>query len=698
MVVDPDLQNQSECAIISLCIVRKSFSILLAMGAFAVAGADGDGLAISISRIHEVSSVTNRVVLHGRIGPIIKQQYVLSDETGTTLLSTGTSKRWQSGDYIRVAATTYRNKDDLHVLARKIQILEHIQTNCTPKVLSIAELDTGQLDYQLVSVVGTVTDVFMDEIDPSYICLTLEANGHAVVLTERGGTPYTSPSARCRALRRLIDKEVRATGICCTDSRWNIPPCPYNIRIDPDTTLCELPASSRPQELRLPHRHKYDGTVIAVEGAQTFYLQSADGDRLKVHLAEESAVPAIGDFVSVSGFRRRLGYFTSLRNAIVTASASGTLPSCAPEETTPQEILYCNYKSIKDKKIKPQYEGRLIRLVGTVVNISNAEALEATVHLDCNGVVVPVKIGADEPPPVASRIAATGVCVLTFDTEGQASGFARATGFSLLTRGLDDIVILQRPPWWTPGRLLAVIAALVLIVVAVLVWNRALRVLAYRRGKELAAEQLERAASDLRVGERTRLAVEIHDALSQNLTGVSLQLDAVQRFADDHPKMLRHLDLAVRMLKNCRDELRDCLWDLRNRALEEKDLDEAVRRTVSPFVGDAVLTVRFNVPRAEISDDTAHALMRIVRELATNAVRHGQAKAIHIAGTLDGDRLLFSVKDDGCGFDPAVLPGLANGHFGLAGIRERVARAGGSLSIDSVPGRGTKISVALNTA
>ena len=162
--------------------------------------------------------------------------------------------------------------------------------------------------------------------------------------------------------------------------------------------------------------------------------------------------------------------------------------------------------------------------------------------------------------------------------------------------------------------------------------------------------------------------------------------------------MLRHLDLAVRTLKNCRDELRNCLWDLRNRALEEKDLDEAVRRTVSPFVGDAALTVRFNVPRAEISDDTAHALMRIVRELATNAVRHGQAKAIHIAGTLDGDRLLFSVKDNGCGFDPAALPGLAEGHFGLAGIRERVARVGGSLSIDSVPGRGAKISVAMKTA
>ena len=670
---------------------------LFAMGAFAVAGADGDGLAISISRIHEFSGVTNRVVLHGRIGPLIKQQYVLSDETGTILLTTGTDKKWQSGDYIRVTATTYPNKDDLHVLARSIQILEHIQTNCSPKVLSIAELATGQLDYRLVSVVGTVTDVFMDEIDPSYICLTLEANGHAVVLTERI-TPNTSPSARCRALRRLIDKEVGATGICCTDSRWNIPPCPYNIRIDPDTTLRELPASSRPQELRLPHRHKYDGTVIAVEGAQTFYLQSADGDRLKVHLAEESAVPAIGDSVSVSGFLRHLGYFSSLRNAIVTTSAAGTLPTCTPEETTPQEILYYNYKSIKDKKIKPQYEGRLIRLVGAVVNISNAETPDATVHLDCNGVVVPVKIGADEPPPVASRIAATGVCALTFDTEGQASGFARVTGFSLLTRGPDDIVILQLPPWWTPGRLLAVIAALVLIVVAVLVWNRALRALAYRRGKELAAEQLERAASDLRVGERTRLAVEIHDALSQNLTGVSLQLDAVQCFADDRPKMLRHLDLAVRTLKNCRDELRNCLWDLRNRALEEKDLDEAVRRTVSPFVGDAVLTVRFNVPRAEISDDTAHALMRIVRELATNAVRHGQAKTIHIAGTLDGDRLLFSVKDDGCGFDPATLPGLAKGHFGLAGIRERVARAGGSLSIDSVHGRGAKISVALKTA
>ena len=172
----------------------------------------------------------------------------------------------------------------------------------------------------------------------------------------------------------------------------------------------------------------------------------------------------------------------------------------------------------------------------------------------------------------------------------------------------------------------------------------------------------------------------------------------MRRFADDDRlKMSKHLDIATRTLKSCRDELRNCLWDLRNRALEEKDMNEAIRRTVSPFVGDAELRIRFNVPRDQISDNTAHALMRIIRELASNAVRHGHAKTIRIAGALENERLNFSVSDDGSGFDPARRPGVSDGHFGLEGIRERIGALDGNLTIDSRPGHGTTVTISLLT-
>jgi signal transduction histidine kinase len=158
---------------------------------------------------------------------------------------------------------------------------------------------------------------------------------------------------------------------------------------------------------------------------------------------------------------------------------------------------------------------------------------------------------------------------------------------------------------------------------------------------------------------------------------------------------MRHLEFAANAIDSSRDELRNCLWDLRGSALDEPDMERAVELSLGPRAGAAALSVRFPVPRASLSDALAHAALRIVRELAVNAVRHGGAKSVAIEGRIDGDMLVLSVSDDGCGFDPASAPGIDQGHFGLQGIRERADMFGGTVSIDSAPGRGTRATVSL---
>ena len=191
-------------------------------------------------------------------------------------------------------------------------------------------------------------------------------------------------------------------------------------------------------------------------------------------------------------------------------------------------------------------------------------------------------------------------------------------------------------------------------------------------------------------------SVELHDSLSQNLTGVSLAIRAANRLADsDLDGMRKSLGLAAKTLDSCRDELRNCLWDLRNQTLEESDMNEAIRQTLAPHIGDAKLSVRFNVPRERLSDNTAHSILHIIRELASNAVRHGNATEIKVAGAIENDRLLFSVADNGCGFDPDSRPTAADGHFGLQGIQDRVDGFEGELSIGSVLGKGTKITISI---
>ena len=151
-------------------------------------------------------------------------------------------------------------------------------------------------------------------------------------------------------------------------------------------------------------------------------------------------------------------------------------------------------------------------------------------------------------------------------------------------------------------------------------------------------------------------------------------------------------------LDSCRAELRNCIWDLHNQALDQTSIEEAIRRTLEPHLGDARLLLHFNVPRTRFTDNTIHTVLRIIRELAINAVRHGHAAEIRVDGRLVDGRLTFSVRDDGVGFDPSLAPGMEQGHFGLEGIRDRTALLNGSLAVDSAPGKGASATVSLDLA
>jgi signal transduction histidine kinase len=137
------------------------------------------------------------------------------------------------------------------------------------------------------------------------------------------------------------------------------------------------------------------------------------------------------------------------------------------------------------------------------------------------------------------------------------------------------------------------------------------------------------------------------------------------------------------------------MWDLRNQTLDDVTMDDAIRRTLAPHLSGASLAVRFAVDRELFSDTTALAILRIIRELVTNAVRHGKATSVKVAGCIENDRLMFSVTDNGCGFDPASAPGVEQGHFGLQGVAERTERLNGELTVNSAPGRGTKALVSI---
>lgn len=126
-------------------------------------------------------------------------------------------------------------------------------------------------------------------------------------------------------------------------------------------------------------------------------------------------------------------------------------------------------------------------------------------------------------------------------------------------------------------------------------------------------------------------------------------------------------------------------------------MTEVVLRTLAPHVtgSNIDISVQFNAPLRKLSESITHAILRIIRELTINAIRHGKPSHIRIVGEYHDRSVSFSVTDDGVGFDPSSIPGPAQGHFGLAGIRERLAAFNGALTIESRPGRGARCTASL---
>ncbi len=577
--------------------------------------------------------------------------------------------------------------------------------NREPIDITAADMLGGRYDFQFVRIAGTVQDLYHDDSDSLFRFFIIVSGNETIF------APSMTISESDAELESLIGAEVSVAGTCDfapKGSGWRhqlrrslyiwdlkdvtvLKPAPK----DPfDVPPLEGLADLRPSEIPRVGRRRLSGRVLAVWGDAKILLESPDGRLARVE-PKSGPPPAPGDFIEAAGLPESDIYRINLTRATWRKAAPFPVAERPATNLAARTILT---DPLGQPGIKPEFHGRLIRLTGIVRSLPLRESPRFVLQDGFDF----VPVDTTSVPEIARKIeigatiAIDGICVTEVEPWRPGAVFPRTNGFLLVPRPGDALAILASPPWWTPGRFLGAIGTLTLLLIAALIWNRSLRILAERRGKSLLREQLARVQNQLKIGERTRLAVELHDSLSQSLTGVSFQIKAARNLAAEDPEAAdRHLDLAARTLLFCRNELRNCIWELRSQTLEATRMDDAIRQTLQPHLGSAQLNVRFNVPRRRLSDDTAHSLLRIIRELASNAVRHGRATRIQIAGCLDGDKIDFSVADNGCGFDPEHCPGVNEGHFGLQGVRERIAGEDGALTIESRPGAGTRIAVSL---
>ena len=201
------------------------------------------------------------------------------------------------------------------------------------------------------------------------------------------------------------------------------------------------------------------------------------------------------------------------------------------------------------------------------------------------------------------------------------------------------------------------------------------------------------------LAERNRIAREIHDTLAQGFVGIGVQLETVAKTQSVSAELAReHLDRARILVRSSLAEARRSVWALRSQALEQDDLAGALSEVARQLSGDHEVRVRVAGRPRRLAAGVENNLLRIAQEALANAVRHANADEICV-DLLFGDGVVrLSVCDDGCGFDVEHTAQAASGHFGLAGIRERVHNLGGELSLLSRPGQGSEVVVEVPVA
>jgi signal transduction histidine kinase len=200
--------------------------------------------------------------------------------------------------------------------------------------------------------------------------------------------------------------------------------------------------------------------------------------------------------------------------------------------------------------------------------------------------------------------------------------------------------------------------------------------------------------------ERARVSREIHDTLLQSLAAIGVELETIASQTEPAQHALRgELARLRRRAGHTLREARDSILELRSTPMQRRPLSDALRDVVRRAGARGSVPVTFHElgRRRSTPGDVDVQLARIAQEAVSNALRYATPSSVTVALTYEPDRVVLSVVDDGCGFEPAsVCPPASGGeHFGLVTMQERAERAGGRLTVDSRPGGGTRVEAVL---
>ncbi|MEO7393400.1 MAG: PAS domain S-box protein [Chitinophagaceae bacterium] len=215
--------------------------------------------------------------------------------------------------------------------------------------------------------------------------------------------------------------------------------------------------------------------------------------------------------------------------------------------------------------------------------------------------------------------------------------------------------------------------------------------------KEIKAttEQLRQLTAHLqsiREEERKRIGREIHDELGQQLTAIKMDIAWIDKKIPEDAALIKiKLKNIIGLLDGSHISVRRILNELRTDILETYGLTAALEWQGRQFTTNTGIALTFTCAEADlkVEDPLATCIFRVFQEALTNVTKYAQAQQVNASLNLTGNKIVFSIEDDGKGFDIKLL--INRRSFGILGMRERVASVKGKFKLISSPGKGTKI-------
>ena len=304
-----------------------------------------------------------------------------------------------------------------------------------------------------------------------------------------------------------------------------------------------------------------------------------------------------------------------------------------------------------------------------------------------------VRVSINTPLPdglkLGARVLVRGIMLYTPVDDSLRHVMTDFTDVSVMPVGPDDVVVVSRAPFWTPGRVWSVTVVVLCVALLVTLWATVLRQKLFESMRRRIRDEV---AFETTHRERLRLSSDLHDDFQQLLAGTMFRIGAAQNRLEENDVKgaSEFLKKATDSLNYTQTQLRTVLWGLNEESEGPASLVGLFHYASERMAHwKNIVSIKSSGREPKLARFVSGSLLMVLQEAVGNALTHGFATKVDVNVEFAGNALTMIIHDNGVGFDAGKQ--FAAGHYGIQSMHERLAHIGGTLKIESTPECGTTL-------